>query len=87
MKIYVLIPLYHSTFVKIKERNYSIPRSELTRDYSEHFGIQNEYYIDLAHQVYEVSGRRDAKYGCNGNVWHYSALNPHDVIKKSRRQK
>lgn len=82
MKIYVLIPLYRSTFVKVKERNYSIPRSELTPDYSKHFGVKNEYYLDLAHQVYEVSGRKDAKYERNGNVWHYSALNPCDVIKK-----
>ncbi len=83
MKIYVLIPLSHSTLVKIKERNYRIMRSSLARDYSRHFGVKNEYYVDLATRTkeYNISGGRNAQYN-GGNWWYYSAFDPYNVIKK-----
>ena len=87
MKIYVLIPLYSSVCVKVKERDYRILRSVLTPDYSRCFGTENEYYIDTTNTSYEVSGRRDAKYGDGHRTWYYRALKPNDVIKKFRRQK
>lgn len=87
MKFYVLIPLSRSVCVKVKERDYRIMRSELTPDYSRHFGTENEYYLDLTSKIYEVSGRRDTKYGDGHCTWYYSALNPCDVIKKFRRKK
>jgi hypothetical protein len=82
MKVYVLIPLHHSKLAKIKEREYPIMRSALTCDYSRYFGEKNEYYIDLASQVYKVGAVKDAGYSDPGRNWYYNALNPHDVIKK-----
>lgn len=83
MKIYVLMPLYSSTLVRIKERNYLIEKSKLTPDYSEYFGAENEYYVDLTAKKYEISYWRSARYsGQNTWTWHYSAFDPCDVIKK-----
>jgi hypothetical protein len=82
MKVYVLIPLHHSRLTKIKERDFPIMRSGLTQDYSERFGLKNEYYIDLASQKYSISDRKLRNYNYDCGRWYYTALDPHDVIKK-----
>ena len=81
MKIYVLIPLHKIKNVKIKERDYGAARVALTSDYSEYFGKENEYYIDWTLRVNEAMGWKTVSY-CGCNTWYYTALNPHDVIKK-----
>lgn len=81
MKIYVLIPLHKIKNVKIKERDHCAARVALTSDYSEYFGKENEYYIDWELRVNKAMGWKTVSY-CDCRTWYYTALNPHDVIKK-----
>lgn len=83
MKFYVLMPLYSSKGARIKERNHTVIRSYLTPDYSEYFGVENEYYVDLTAKKYEISYWRSSRYSSQNTwTWHYSAFDPCDVIKK-----
>lgn len=84
MKIYILIPICDPKPVKIEERAKYITKCALTDDYSEHFGTDNEYYIDLASQAYSISSwkRISYKYGRSSSTWYYNALNPVDIIKR-----
>ena len=82
MKAYILIPLNKIKGVKIKEQNRGAARVALTSDYSEHFGTENEYYINWESRVNKVMGWKNVSYTCNRSTWFYTALNPQDIIKK-----
>ena len=86
MQIYMLIPIGYCHRVKIKEREGQVFQSILEPDYSKYFGTENEYYIDPFSQQYDVSGIRDAN--CiSGRRHHYTALDPHGVIRLKKRRK